>query len=51
VSDIDVKGFRDFLMTRRRLWMPPVIVTLVLFVILLFFYRGHEGTVFHYKLF
>jgi hypothetical protein len=31
--------------------MPPVIVTLALFVILLFFYRGPEGGVFHYKLF
>lgn len=38
-------------MARRRLWMPPVIVTLVLFVVLLFFYRGPNGSVFHYKLF
>lgn len=49
-----MRSLRDmggFLMSRRRIWMPPVILTIILFAVLVIFFRDRAGPVFHYKLF
>jgi hypothetical protein len=55
----DVKDFWDCKPRERlqefphgtpALWMPPVIVTSILFALLFLLYRGQDSAVFHYKL-
>jgi hypothetical protein len=41
----------SFMIARRRAWLPPVIVALVLFVGLLFFAKGKAAAPFLYRLF
>jgi|HubBroStandDraft_1064217.scaffolds.fasta_scaffold196644_2 hypothetical protein len=41
----------SFMMARRRAWLPPVIVALVLFAALLFFAKGKAAAPFLYRLF
>ena len=41
----------DVLRATRRIWLPPVVVTVVIFVVLAFFAKGKTAGFFAYKFF
>jgi hypothetical protein len=46
-----LKTVGNFLMSRRRIWLPPLLFTIILFAILVIFFRDRGGPIFHYNLF
>jgi hypothetical protein len=48
---MSVRHIRQFLATNRKLWLPPVILTTILFAVLVAFGPGKQALMFVYKIF